>query len=438
MTESPRKRVVKILMNIDKVESYVNIEMNKLRGEKIYNSVDIRFIGQVVNGVVKHRISIDYIISKCSKVPVKKIAPYILAILRSGIYQKIYMDKVPDSAAVNESVKIVKKSSVSRLCGYVNAVLRAADKSYLDLLDLNTPEGISIYYSYPLWLVERWVDNFGLDFTKELLKSFNETPSLHVRRGVQFDSESFLESLKDDGVYPEKIQFDFAPEFDYCYKITNIGELSDLKAYNDSLFYIQDPAASFASYLLSPQKGQTVIDMCAAPGGKSVFVAELMENTGRVIAADIYEHKLELIKSNCAKRDISIVEPVICDATVRNEEYINIADRVLCDVPCSGFGIIKRKPDIKYARCENDIKSLSCLGYNILENASSYLKNGGVLVYSTCTLESDENENVIKKFLDKHSDFKPFPFDGDKFYKTFYPHIDKTDGFFVCRIIKGC
>lgn len=438
MSDSPRKRIVKILMNIDKNDAYINIEMNKLRGENTYSDIDLRFIGQIVNGVIKHRITIDYLISKFSKVPVKKIAPFVLATLRSGIYQIIYMDKVPDSAAVNESVKIIKKSSVSRLSGYVNAVLRAVDKSIIDNIDISSVEGISIYYSYPEWLVTRWVNLFGFDFTVELMKAFNSNPSMHIRRSVKISSAALLDSLKSDNIITKKINFSFAREFDYCYNIGNVGDLGTIRAYKDSMFYIQDSAAAFASYLLCPKKGQTVIDMCAAPGGKSLFIAELMENTGRVISCDIYEHKINLIKENCDKYAITAVEPVICDATVNNEVYNEIADRVLCDVPCSGLGIIQKKPDIKYARCEEDILELSKLGYEIISNGAKYLKKGGILVYSTCTIDPEENEEVINKFLCDHPGFSPYPFDGENYYKTFYPHIHETDGFFVCRLKKEC
>lgn len=434
MTDSPRKKAVTILMNVDKNDAYVNIEMNKLRSQNLYKSIDIRFIGQIVNGVIKNKIAIDYLISKYSKVRLNKISPFVLAVLRSGIYQIVYMDKVPDSAAVYESVKLIKKSSVSRLSSYVNAVLRAVNGSDLEKLDLTTPDGLSVFYSFPLWLVNRWIESFGIDFTKELLASLNKKPGLFVRRSVSVSSVEFEESLVSDGVAYECVKFSFAPDFNYCYNLGNIGDLKALSSYENSFFYIQDPAAAFAAFVLSPQKGETVIDMCAAPGGKSLFAAELMGNEGCVLSCDIYEHKLELIKSNCLKYGIDIIKPMLCDATVYNSNFEKLADKVLCDVPCSGFGIISKKPDIKYARKECDISALSELSIKILDNASKYVKIGGTLVFSTCTFEAAENEKVVEQFLSKHSEYSPFPFDGEEFYKTFYPNVHNTDGFFVCRL----
>ncbi|MBQ4526547.1 MAG: 16S rRNA (cytosine(967)-C(5))-methyltransferase RsmB [Clostridia bacterium] len=436
MPESPRKRAVKMLMNIDKNDAFINIEMNKLRAENVFNDVDLRFIGQLVNGVVKHRLTIDYVISKHSDVRLNKIAPFVLSVLRCGVYQILYMDKIPVSAAVNECVKIIKKSSVSRLSGYVNAVLRAVSINDIQSINCKSAEGMSIALSFPLWLINRWIGFFGVDFTRELATALNKKSDLCIRRKIDIDCETIISHLESDGVKAFPVKFDFMPDFDYCFNVGNIGDLNSLKTFRNNEFYIQDPAASLASYLLFPKSGDTVIDMCAAPGGKSLFMAEIMGNKGRIIACDIYAHKLKLINDNCDRYGIDIVEPVLSDATVLKEEYIDFADKILCDVPCSGFGIIRKKPDIKYSRTEDDIYSLAKLGTSILNNASFYLKDGGTLVYSTCTIDPVENENVIENFLEYHDEFSPYPFDGDIYYKTFYPHIDSTDGFFVCRLKK--
>lgn len=437
MPQNPRKKAVTMLMDIEKNSAYINIEMNKLRSSGEYSGVDIRFIGELVNGVTKRRLTLDYVISKHSKVRLNKIAPYVLAVLRSGVYQIIYMSKVPASAAVNESVKLIKKSSVARLSSFVNAVLRAVSSDDIADIDTATRHGLSLMYSFPLWIVERWHNRYGYEFTMQLLEHMNMKPSLFVRRNVNIPLENLLKKLNADLVSASKFTLNGFPDFDYSIKIDTAGELSSISSFNDGDFYIQDPAAAFAAYIMEPKSGDTIIDMCAAPGGKSLFMAELMKNQGKVTAFDIYEHKLELIKNNCNKYGISIVLPTLQDASCVNPDYVGTADKILCDVPCSGLGIIRKKPDIRYSRCEEDITQLANLSMSILENAALYLKPGGTLVFSTCTIEPEENENVVMQFLASHSEFSYFPFCDDISYKTFYPNVDGTDGFFVCRLIKN-
>ncbi|MBR5507979.1 MAG: methyltransferase domain-containing protein, partial [Clostridia bacterium] len=236
----------------------------------------------------------------------------------------------------------------------------------------------------------------------------------------------------------EKIRFSEIPGFDRCYTISPENSFENLDSFKKGAFYIQDSAASFASYILMPEKNQTVLDMCAAPGGKSLYISDIMENTGRIISCDIYEHKLDLIKENAKKYGCTNIETILCDATVYDAQFREKADRVLCDVPCSGLGIIRKKPDIRYSRKEEDIESLASLSEKILDNASKYLKKGGILVFSTCTIEPEENEKAVEKFLASHKDFEIYHFgDNNLPYKTFYPNIDGTDGFFVCRLKKN-
>lgn len=435
--QNPRKKAVEILMNIEKNGAYSNIEMNKLRSTNEFSYLDLRFIGEIVNGVIKRKITLDYIISKHSSVKLKKISPFLLAVLRSGAYQILYMTKVPASAAVNESVKLVKKSSVYKSASFVNAILRKVSENDLPKKDSADIKNLSVFYSFPEWLCERWVERYGVEFTEKLMDSFNSRPSMFVRRSKILSQKELQSELKDEGIACQEFVFEDIPEFDYSLKLNRMDELDKSKAFANGHFYIQDPAAALAAYLLSPNENDTVIDMCAAPGGKSLFVADLMNNKGRVISCDIYEHKIKLIKSNAEKYGANIIEPIISDATVFNHEFEEIADRVLCDVPCSGLGIIGKKPDIRYTRCPEDIKSLSKLGLDILNNASCYLKSGGILVYSTCTIEPEENEETVNSFLACHPEFSILPFGNNhSLYKTFYPHIDGCDGFFVCRLQK--
>lgn len=438
MPISPRKKAVDMLMNVEKNFAYINIEMNKLRASCDFSPVDVRFIGEIVNGVTKRKITLDYIISLHSNIKLKKIAPFVLAVLRSGIYQIIYMDKVPDSAAVNESVKLVKKSSVSRSAGFVNAILRAVSVDDLKGLDVSTPSGLSIAYSFPEWMIKRWMKRYDTDFVVGLLNAMNRKPPLCVRRNVSVSSEELLAKLKKDSISASSFSLPMFPEFDYCLKLDNVNSLTSTQAFRDGCFYVQDPAAALAAYLLEPIVGDVVIDMCAAPGGKSLFAAELMGNVGRIIAFDIYEHKLSLIADNCTKHKISIVEPKLQDSACYNDSYRSCADKIICDVPCSGLGIMRKKPDIRFSRTEEDISILADLSSKILDNAAKYLKVGGTLIFSTCTIEPEENEQAVGRFLDSHKEFLLYPFaDGKISYKTFYPNTDDTDGFFVCRLKKN-
>ncbi len=438
MSNLPRKKAVMMLLKIEKDSAYINIEMNGLRKSGEYDEKDIRFIGELVNGVIKRKITLDHIISIHSSIKLKKIAPFVLNVLRIGVYQIVFMDKVPDSAAVNECVKLVKKSSVYKSASFVNAILRSVKREDFEKISNDGESGLSLKYSFPEWMVKRWLERYGKEFTEELLKSLNDKSKLCIRRTNKYTEAEFEKMLSAEGTEFEKVLFTGFPEFDRCYTLSPSKTLENLDSFKKGAYYIQDPAASFASYILCPENNQTVLDMCAAPGGKSLYISDIMENTGRIISCDIYEHKLELIKENAEKYGCTNIEPLLLDATVYNEEFDEKADRVLCDVPCSGLGIIRKKPDIRYSRKEEDIESLSLISLKILENASKYLKKGGILVFSTCTIEPGENEETVEKFLLEHKDFEVYPFGEKKYpYKTFYPNIDGTDGFFVCRLKKN-
>ncbi len=436
-----RKTAANMLLNIEKNGAYINIEMNKLRKEALCSEKDVRLIGEIVNGVIKRKITLDHIISLHSSTKLKKIAPYVLNVLRVGVYQLIFMDKIPPNAAVDECVKVIKKSSVSRLSGYVNAVLRAISKEDYTNLPENTADDLSVKYSYPLWLVKRWENEFGFEFTKELLKSLNKKSPLYIRCNTLVNSvEEFKNKLDLAGVDYTQVRFDDFKDYNYSFRLDSIKDISLVPGFNEGSFYVQDPAASLAAYLLEPKKDSFIIDLCAAPGGKSLFLADLISNNGKIISCDIFEHKLKLISENALKCGATSVTPTLNDATILNHKWVNKADYVLCDVPCSGFGIIRKKPDIKYARKEEDIKALSSLSLAILENGAKYLKNEGVLVFSTCTIEREENEDVVNKFLENHKEFSLYPFgDNDKYsdgFYTSYPSITDTDGFFICRLKK--
>ena len=437
MPQSIRKTAATILLNIEKNGAYANIEMNKLRSSGAYDNMDIRLIGEIVNGVIKRKLTLDYVISLHSSTKLKKIAPFVLSVLRVGVYQLLFMDKIPPSAAVDECVKVIKKSSVSRLSGYVNAVLRAVSINDLASLPSGTTEALSIKYSYPLWLCELCVSEFGYDFALELMEALNKRSPLYIRcNTLNISPELFESKLKSAGIDYSRVSFSDFPDYSYSFCLSGIKDITLVPGYENGDFYVQDPAASLAAYVLEPQKNERIIDLCAAPGGKSLFLAALIENSGEIISCDIYDHKIKLISENAQKHGAECIKPTLNDATHLRDDWINTADRVLCDVPCSGFGIIRKKPDIKYARKPDDIAELSALSIKILENGAKYLKVGGTLVYSTCTIEKQENEDVVNAFLQKHPEFSIIPLGGKDYY-TAYPNITDTDGFFICRLKKN-
>lgn len=437
MPQSIRKTAATILLNIEKNGAYANIEMNKLRSSGDYNNMDIRLIGEIVNGVIKRKLTLDYIISRHSSTKLKKISPFVLSVLRVGVYQLLFMDKIPPSAAVDECVKVIKKSSVSRLSGYVNAVLRAVSSDDLASLPSGTTEALSIKYSYPLWLCELWVDEFGYGFATELMESLNKRSPLYIRcNTLRISPERFEAELKSAQIDYSKLSFSDFSNYNYSFCLNGIRDITLVPGYENGNFYVQDPAASLAAYVLEPQKNDRIIDLCAAPGGKSLFLASLIGNSGEILSCDIYDHKIKLISENARRYGAECIKPILNDATVLRQDWIDTADRVLCDVPCSGFGIIRKKPDIKYSRKPEDIAELSALSMQILENGAKYLKNGGILVYSTCTIEKQENEGVVNDFLQKHPEFSISPLGNNNYY-TAYPNITDTDGFFICRLQKN-
>lgn len=412
---NPREIALKAIYDIEFNGAYSNMTLKKyLDGAE---ERDKPFITALVYGTVDRKITLDYVIGKLSKVKLKKISKYILIILRMGIYQLKYMDKIPDSAAVNESVKLARRYGHSASAGYVNGVLRNAAKITVEYPKDKT-EYLSVKYSFPIWLCEKWTADFGYGFTEKLLISFGESAPLTLRPNIlKTTAEELTGKLIKNGV-TAKIQ-------DEAVLCTGFDVSHDI-LYKEGFYTVQDIAAQTAAKILEPHRGDTVIDMCAAPGGKTTHMAELMNNEGKIYAFDVYEHKTELIKKNAKRLGITIISALISDGKELKHKLEGTADKVLCDVPCSGLGIIRRKPEIKWNR--ENTEELPQIQRTILNNGAKYLKSGGEIVYSTCTIENEENGAVTGAFLEDNKDF-------EKVYeKTFYPHIDNTDGFYICKM----
>ena len=420
-----REKALLTLYDVFYKGAYSNMALKEhLKGDM--QDIDKGFVTQLVYGTVRYKLTIDYIIGQNSDIKLKKMSKFVLLILEMGIYQLYYLDKVPQSAAVNESVRLAGKYA-KKSKGFINAVLRSSAKKK-DLLEF--PEDrikyLSVKYSFTEDMVRKFAD---LDFCEELLKSLNREPVTTIR----------INSLKCKACPIENAEL--SPLYKYAAYVKGI-DVASSKEYQDGKFTVQDVAAMMPSLALAPKSGEICVDVCAAPGGKTTHIAELMENQGKIYAFDIHPHKIELINNLAERMGISLIFAKCHNSLDIYEPLLGKADKVLADVPCSGTGIISGKPDIKWNK--EDTCELPKIQLKILENASKYLKIGGELVYSTCTLYKEENEGVVEKFLKENGNFElvsieiPSPIIyKNSGYVTLYPNISGTDGFFIAKI-KRC
>ena len=420
---NPRKLAASVLVKIEKDAAYSNITLAAAFKENELSFEDKKLASALVYGVLDRKITLDYVLSQFMKTPIKKTAPFTLQVLRCALYQIMYMDKIPESAAVNEGVKLIKKSKESRNAGFVNAVLRSVLRAESLLPQGDTAAELSVRYSTPHWIVESFVKDYGTDTAKALLEENLKAPKVTLRANtLKITADELVEKLKAEGI------FAFSGDTENSVILEKGIDITQSELYKKGFFHVQDTASQKAVAVLSPKKGDRVLDMCAAPGGKSVTMAEIMENEGEIISCDLYEHKLKLIGDTAERLGLDIIKPMLNDATVYNPN-LRCFDAVLCDVPCSGFGVIRRKPEIKYKPVE-DFKELQEIQYSILCNAVKYLKKEAKILYSTCTLRKGENEENIEKFLKNHNGF-------DKIYEhTYMPHTDGTDGFYCALLVK--
>lgn len=381
-----RNIALKSLYEINTKQAYSNIVLDKFineNREKLSN-LDINFISELVYGVVTWKLTLEYIIQKYSKTKIKKMSDWVKNILYLGSYQIIFLDKVPKSAAVNESVNLCKKYNFKSV-GLVNAILRKIEKSdYKEISNItNSITRISLKYSMPEWIVKKICDEYGEEETANICQNLNLRPNISVR----------INRLKGKMDLGEKgILEDFRT-------ITGTKNITKTKEYIEGNITIQDEAAGLSSFVLAPKEGEIVLDACSAPGGKTTYLAELMHNKGKIVAWDIYEERLKQVEQNAKRLGIDIIQTEVHDATKLKEEYVEKFDKILLDVPCLGLGVIRRKPDIKWNRQEEDIKEISDIQFNILKTCSKYLKKNGTLVYSTCSMLKEENDAIIEKFI---------------------------------------
>ena len=438
---SVRKTVFKTLKKVTADGAYSNIALDAHLKNSSLDERDKRFAANLFYGVLENERLLDYIISKLITKKGTKIEKDVRLILRMGIYQLKFMDKVPDSAAVNESVKLARELGIARVSGFINGILRTfirMDKS-VELPDINQNKHLhlSLKYSCPVWLIELWLASYGDDICVSVLDSLGGRPPIYARvNNTVTNAENVVDSIKRAGGYAAPVSW-----IDNAITVSASGSIEELDVYKNGEIHIQDLSSQLCCKLLDAKEGDTVLDVCAAPGGKSFTIAQQMTNNGKVISCDIHEHRVKLIQNGARRLKLDCIDARCRDAL--NGEYIE-ADRVLCDVPCSGLGIIRRKPDIKNKKPEA-IAELPQLQYDILCASAKNVKQGGTLIYSTCTLNPEENQKVIERFLSENNDFEPYALefpeginhlleDEADHMLTIFPSTADTDGFFIARI----
>ena len=440
---NPREMILEILLQIEEGEhSHIAIR-SALSKYQFLPRQERAFITRVCEGTLEYRIQIDYILDSFSKVTVDKMKPPIREILRSAVYQLRYMDNVPDSAVCNEAVKLTQRKGFYNLKPFVNGVLRTIaremDQVKFPSREENLVRSLSVEYSMPEQLVERWLEAYGEETTEKILKDFLEEKPLTVRCRTYLNSqEAIVKSLTDQGVKVEP-----APYLPYACHISGFDHILALDAFINGKILVQDVSSMLVAEAADPQKGDYVIDVCAAPGGKSLHVGDKMEGFGTVDARDVSQYKVNLIEENIRRTNSINVQAKVQDATIFDQESELLADIVLADVPCSGYGVIGKKPDIKYRVTPQKQEEIVILQRTILDRAANYVKPRGTLIFSTCTIAKEENEENMMWFLQN------YPFKLESLdpclpeelhsettalgYLQLLPGVHKTDGFFIAK-----
>lgn len=442
-----RELAMDILVDIDKKKGLSHLMLgDTLRNYQYLEKKDRAFLTRVCQGTIEYQIQLDYIINQFSKVKINKCKPVIRAILRMSVYQFLYMDHVPDSAVCNEAVKLAKKRGFRNLTGFVNGVLRNIARNIDQIVypDLKKEpvKALSVKYSMPEWLIQYWMRDYDLETVEKILESFLEVSPVTIR--VQLSNGTKAELI--DCLEQEQIRVypgSFMPE---ALKISDFDHLNSISAFQEGKFQVQDESSMLVGRIADPKENMTVLDVCSAPGGKSLHIADLLHGTGKVIARDLTEYKTDLIIENKERLLNNNVEVQIADALELDESMIEKADIVIADLPCSGLGIIGKKHDIKYNITSEQIRELSKLQREILEVVVNYLKPEGILMYSTCTISKEENIDNVQ-WMKEHLKLEPVSFealmpeglpietarDG---YIQLLPGIHPCDGFFIAKMKK--
>lgn len=431
-----RELVLETLLMITKQEEYSHIALSAVLDKYQYLSKQERsFITRLTEGVIERQIELDYIIHQFSKVKVNKMKPVIRCIMRMGVYQIKYMDAVPDSAACNEAVKLAQRKGFSQLKGFVNGVLRNIAR---ELDTVTYPDeakdfsyAISVRYSIPEWMIVQWEEDYGREVAKKIAGSFLEKTGTVIRVNEnKISAKELKERLESQGITVEEIVWEEYPDFSEGLCIRDYDYLGAIPEFNEGYFFVQDMSSMFVTYLASPKKDSYVIDVCSAPGGKSIHIAQKLSGSGMVEARDLTQYKVSMIEDNIQRMGISNIKAVQKDARVLDKESIDKADLVICDLPCSGLGVLRKKTDIRYRMTKDAERDLQKLQREILSVSCQYVKPGGVLMYSTCTIDRLENEENTRWFLEQHKEFRL------EKERQIFPFEHHADGFYVAKLVR--
>jgi 16S rRNA (cytosine967-C5)-methyltransferase len=445
MKETPRDLALQALIRLTRDPSFSSAVLDRLfRANRNLDDRDRAFVSQLVQGVVRWRLRLDWTIGEASRFALRKIDPPVLDILRLALYQIFFLDRVPESAAVNEAVKQAKATYPRHIVSFVNGLLRniCRQKDRIAFPDRrrNPIRYLSLFHSYPEWLVEKWIRELGEEETEALLEAGNRTPLLGVRaNGLKISRSELIPRLEREGLKARR-----TPYSPLGVVVEGLrGRVDQLTAFKEGLFQVQDEAAQVTSFLLAAPRGSTVLDVCAGYGGKTSHLAELMINQGKVVALDINRARLISLAENSRRLGLGIIHYVVADASKDISSLLRSSfDRIMVDAPCSGLGVISRHPDAKWNRDKEDIKRLAELQLSILTQAAEALGKGGKMLYVTCTLSREENEGVVEAFLTRNRSFALEDLrdraphwaldliDERGFLRTM-PHIHRTNGFFA-------
>lgn len=437
MTDSvnTRELILGILMEVTREQNYSHLVIRSVLEKYQYlDKKERAFITRVSEGTIQRMIELDYIIDQFSKVKVNKMKPVIRNILRMSVYQLKYMDSVPASAACNEAVKLARKKGFGSLSGFVNGVLRNITRN---LTAVTYPDekkepvrALSVCYSMPEWIVEQWLEDYGKERTEAVLGAFLTEAPLTIRTNQsRITPEELKGRLEAEGALVEPLDEKKYPGLSYAFAISGFDHLNGLAAFREGLFYVQDISSMMVAEYADPKEGAVCIDVCGAPGGKSIHLAEKLLGTGHVEARDLTDYKVGLIRENIEKYRLTNITAKRWDATVFDPASVGQADVLIADLPCSGLGVLRKKTDIKYRMSEAQQEELVALQRSILDTVASYVKTGGTLIYSTCTIHRAENEENVGWFTERHPEFSLVEM------KQIFPEEKLGDGFFLAKLI---
>lgn len=429
---STREIILDVLLAVTRDGEYSHLALSGTLNKYQYLEKQERaFITKVTEGTLEQMIKIDYIINSFSNIRVSKMKPVIRCILRSAVYQICFLDGVPDSAACNEAVNLAGKRGFRNLKGFVNGVLRniARKKEQIVYPDerKQPQEAVSVQYSLPLWLVEQWETEYGMDKTKAMAKALLEEKPTAVRINLnQITKEELIKQLKSEGVDVTE-----SKELPYALFLSGYDYLNKLSGFQEGCFYVQDISSMKVAETAEPKEGDVVLDVCGAPGGKSIHIAQMLRGTGQVITRDLTSSKVAKIEENIARCRVENMRAECADARVPDESLREKADIVIADLPCSGLGVIGRKKDIKYKMTPEKEQELVALQREILSVVPAYVKSGGTLVYSTCTIHKAENEENVQWLLENHRELHL------ESMQQIFPDETGNDGFFIAKLRKN-